>query len=119
MVRLNEVELLKPDLPSSLDLYRDAEGEPVHYHATWGAGPDFLLFSVYAVSSEHETRTSLGFEVTGLDEPTLASSMPGFAWCRTSRRGPGASGPLCIPMRAAIASGSPRASSASHEPAGL
>jgi predicted enzyme related to lactoylglutathione lyase len=79
MVRLNEVELFVPDLASALRLYRDligvplkghshAEGEAVHYHASWGTGVDFLLLSVYEASPGDENRTSLGFDVTGLDE---------------------------------------------------
>ena len=79
MVRLNEVEVFVPDLGSALYLYRDligvplkghrhAEAEAVHYHASWGAPADFLLFSVYEASPGDATRTSLGFDVTGLDE---------------------------------------------------
>ncbi len=79
MTRLNEVELFVADIASTLRLYRDvigvpldghshAEGEPVHYHASWGTGGNFLFFSVYEASPDHETRTSIGFDVTGLDE---------------------------------------------------
>ncbi len=80
MVRLNEVELFVTDVGNALHLYRDvigvpleghahAEGDPVHYHANWGSGSEFLLFTVYEALPQHqETRTSVGFVVTGLDE---------------------------------------------------
>jgi predicted enzyme related to lactoylglutathione lyase len=79
VVRLNEVELFVADIASALRVYRDviglpleghshAEGEPVHYHANWGTGADFLFFSVYEASPEQQTRTSIGFDVTNLDE---------------------------------------------------
>jgi catechol 2,3-dioxygenase-like lactoylglutathione lyase family enzyme len=62
MARLHEVELFVADIARALSPYRDvigvpleghrhAEGEPVHYHATWGSGANFLLFSVYVLAA--------------------------------------------------------------------
>ena len=78
MARLNEVELFVADIAAAPRIYRDeigvpleghrhADGEPVHYHATWGSGADFLLFSVYEATPGQETRASIGFDVTDLD----------------------------------------------------
>lgn len=80
--RLIEVELYVSDVEGALRLYRDTiglpleghahdEGDPTHYHASWGdwsaeAG-GFLLFSVFPAGPGEATHSAIGFSVSDLD----------------------------------------------------
>jgi predicted enzyme related to lactoylglutathione lyase len=79
---LIEVELHLSDVEGALGLYRDAiglaleghahtEGDPIHYHASWGdwsaADGGFLLFSLFPAAPGEATRSAFGFSVSDLD----------------------------------------------------
>jgi predicted enzyme related to lactoylglutathione lyase len=86
--RLNEVELRAVDPEASLRVYRDMlgipfqehehDGGPRHWHTAWGEGDAFLFFSLNPCEEGEETRTCLGFAVTGLDQLHEKMQREGF-----------------------------------------